>query len=83
MGTFFAWVLSIAGIIGIHVVLWEQPVILLFLWGVAAIVSLERERRKAANERDRLKHGSWVDRHHEDMEQFRAEHDRLRRSPSK
>jgi cytochrome c-type biogenesis protein CcmH/NrfF len=83
MSTAVAWIIGIAAIIGLHVVLWEQPVIILFLWGLVAILSLERERRKAASERDRLKHGSWIDQHHEDMERFRADHDDVQRPPSK
>ena len=79
MGTFIAWVIGIAGIIGLHVVLWEQWVVLLFLWGMAAIVSLERERRKAVDKLNRHTQGSWIDRHHEEMAEFRAEHESYRK----
>jgi len=79
MGRLAAWVIGSAGIIGLHVVLWEQWAVLLFLWGLAAIVSVERERRKAVDKLNRHTRGSWIDRHHEEMREYRAEHEAYRK----
>ena len=76
------WAIGIAVVVGLHVVLIgeEMFMILVFLWAVAGLVWAEHTRQKLQAKIDRLEQGSWIDQHHEHLEEFRAEHEERRAS---
>lgn len=79
MGTFLSWVIGIALVIGLHVLLLPIWPVLVLLWVAAALIYADCERDKAVRELKRLRDGSWIDPHHEHLEELRAEHDAYRR----